>query len=935
MTKIKENWQINRDLLEQAFLLQFEGNEINVSNKLGNLSIYGKNPVIDMKLTGLFGLVDALIDLGLTKKEIIDFYVQGLVEPYTSPHQFTEGIIEIVHGMPKEEIKSIYGNYFNDERIEKFTNISNNTKMLISFCYDKNDIYEFLPNKDDLNDKFNKNYKNRYNYWNDYKNAKNFQKIDGKLFRAIHFLVRQGYDFPELKYLTNEKIKDIIFKQTNGKNIFTLNKEYAREKSNNMLNFVYFLKKYKCNLLNPQSLFDLNCNNFTLINSSGKSIVLSRSDLELNINKYNVIKLLEQQKFEISDFSNFCDKRAKSIELKYIDNADIEHNMIVKREVLETISEELLEVIKKAYNQGFTFLDSNNLFNTNQKILKVIDPNGKEQLVIREQFDNMLDIIIKCKKLDFSINFNQLFDSSHNVVELLDKKGKKAFIKRNLIMHMMTIFSMLTQYDYSFNDYSNLFDENQPYIVVFDRNNQEKIISRKQINKIGKIKELSNKNNENLTESEKNLLSIINNNSISEKLFEWLPYTVKKWIPSAAVINKIPADKSYEYFYNNNHKRLKVLKDEYQPSNLEEMEGIVSIGYILGLFDSKELISEKALNYIIDYFLKKGVTADELHTTYGAIDLRKGYNKQFADFFMQHYAKDSQAFIEPDLGTNMTGELFERFDEVLNYRPEKKIKTRTRNKLLTPNDAMASITNVKIDKKILGEKADDERYVHLVELLMKFGASENEIKWAIGLYEQALLIDEQKVIIPNIEDLTTNLMKYTSYLKSNPRVFLSGRKTNCCSRYGGLAQDRLTHVITDPNWRYVTFTSPNRTFFDGLVWYDQEEKVVCIDNVEGQFSKIDECNTKSIPLMAESIIRYANGIYHQMNELNIPCIKVNVGKDPGTASWEIFTYAEQQNLICEDKNPCNYPRRNNISTDAQKQFTITDEKMLKLRRNIK
>lgn len=175
-------------------------------------------------------------------------------------------------------------------------------------------------------------------------------------------------------------------------------------------------------------------------------------------------------------------------------------------------------------------------------------------------------------------------------------------------------------------------------------------------------------------------------------------------------------------------------------------------------------------------------------------------------------------------------------------------------------------------------------------------------------------------------------MKFNSHLKSDPQAFISGRKTNCCSRYGGFAQDRLTHVITDSNWRYVTFTSPNRTFFDGLVWYDKEEQVVCIDNVEGQFSKIDKKDPKSVVMMADTIIRYVDGIYSKMNELNIPCRKINVGKDPGTASWEIFKYASEQKLIYDDIKPCNYPTRNNITTDAYNQFTITDEKILKLRR---
>lgn len=875
--------------------------------------------------------MDALTDLGLTNCEITDFYIHGHAEPYNDSYSFTEGIINIVWGMPKNEIKKKYGRYFLDETIEKISNSSINTRMLLSFCYDKDDTYEFIPNKDDLCDKFLKRYRDRFDGYYTHTTEKKFQKIDGKLFRTIRFLVRQGYEFPKLECLTNKQIKDIIFKQTNGNKNIILNKEYAREMSDNLLSLVCFLKRNNYKFLNSEHIFNPQCDNIDLIDPSGKQILLNRSYLESDVNKYTVIlRNLSYQNFKISEIINLCDKRVKNIELKYIDGASVEHSITIRRNILETILQEQLKVIKKAYDQGFAFPDSDNLFDTSQELLKVIDYNGKEHLVVREQFDNILEIIIQCKKLNFSMNLDQLFNTSQSDVELFDKKGRKAIINRNRIMPMMITFSLLTQNGYSFNDYSSLFDENKPYIVCCDEQNQEILLSRKQINKIIKLEALSDKKD--LTDSEKDLLSMLNNYSIRKKLFEWLPYTAKKWIPSSAIINKIPAEKSYEYFYNNNHVRLKTLKDEYQPSNYDEMEGIVSLGYILGLFDSKESTSEKAMKYIIDYFLKKGITADELHTTYGAIDLKRGYDKKFADFFMHHYAIDSRAFIEPDLGTNMVGELFDRFDEVLENRPEKRIKTRTINKLLTPVDAMASITKIKIDREMLGKKADDARYIRLVELLTKFGASKDELKWAINLYEQALAIDEQKVNIPYIEDLNPSLMKFTSHLKSDPQAFPSGRKTNCCSRYGGLAQDRLTHVITDPDWRYVTFTSPNRTFFDGLVWYDKKDQVVCIDNVEGQFSKFDRNNDKCIAMMADTIIRYADGIYHKMNELNIPCIKVNVGNDPGTASWEIFSYAKQQELISDDNNPCNYPQRNSISTDAYNQFTITDEKTLSLRR---
>lgn len=924
------------ELKEIAFLLQFEGDEYIVKSNLGMERIsYYDNPIGDIRQTGLFGLIDALIDLGLTGKEIIDFYIHGHVEPYNDPYGFTQGIIEIVHGMSKEEIKRKYGYYLSKDRIDKLPSPNKNTRMLLSFCYDKNDTYLFIPNKDDLYNHFSSNYGNRYDNWEDFNDQDNkHQKIDGELFRAVRFLVRQGYDFPEIEKLIDEQTRDIILSKTNGKHAFILNKEYARKISNSILSFVCFLKRNNYDILNPENLFNPDCNDINIIDYRKNIVTFSCSNMESDVNKYtSILEGLNNLDFYIPDIISLCDKRIENIELIYVDRENVDHSLNIKKELLFSISADWLRIIQKAYYQGLTFADGNNLFDSNQVNLKVIDPSGQEQTVLREQFSSMLDIIIECRKANFNINFSQLFNQNQINVELYDMQGNRATIKRNQITHMMTTFMLLSQNGYSFAEYDNLFDETQPYIVTYDKNNQERIISRKQVNKIIRIQEISDKKKEDLTDSEKDLLSMLTNYNIRKKLFEWLPYTSKKWLPSSAIINKIPAEKSHEYFYNHNHERLQILKEMYKPKDYDEMEGIVSLGYILGLFDSKESTSEKAMNYIINYFLKKGVTADELHTTYGAIDLRKGYNKKFADFFMQHYSIDSGSFIEPDLGTNMTGELFERFNEVLESRPEKRIKTRTIRKLLTPIEAMASITNIEIDREMLGEKANDTRYIRLVELLMKFGASKDELQWAIELYEQALAIDEQKVTIPNIEDLKSSLMKFTSCLKSDPQAFVSGRKTNCCSRYGGYAQDRLTHVITDPDWRYVTFTSPNRTFFDGLVWYDKESKVVCIDNVEGQFSKIDKSNPKSIAMMADTVIRYADGIYLKMKELNIPCIKVNVGKDPGTASWEIFNYASQQKLINEDKKPCNYPTRNGITTDAQRQFTITDDKVLSLRRH--
>lgn len=927
-TKNKKDSQNNR---ESAFLLQFSGDEYYLRQKLGfnSLNSYGC-PIDIMKSTGYFGILDALQDLNFTASEISEFYIQGHVEPYNEPYTFAEGIINIVYGMRKEDIKEKYS-YISDERISKLPSPSRNTQMLLSFCYSNDDTYKYIPNAEELSFNFERKYQSLYYHYDNFPKAKEYQSIDGRLFRAIHYLVRHGYDFPTIEDLFNDEVNTIVLKQTNGNDIFNLDKKYALETSDNLLSLVCLLEAHNYKIVNPKSLFNKDNDKINIITPNGIETILNCTDLESYIHKYDMlIQKLNYCHFSIPDILNLCNKKIDTIAIEYNFNSK-KYKYYIKRNMLQNISYELLEFIQKSNKLGFSFKDNDNLFDINQELLKVTDLGGKEHLINREVFNSMLDIIIRCEQATLTLNIDQLLNTDENIIELTDKQGQKACAYRERIIHLLNIQSLLKNNGYYFKDYSTLFDESKLYITCYDRQNQERVLGRKQLNNILRIEELQKKG-EKLNEKEQDIASMLNNYIFREKLFEWLPYTAKKWIPSSAVIIKIPAEQSDRYFYNNNYTRLQILKDEYQTKNYTEAEGLVSLGFILGLFDTKESTSQKAVNYIINYFIKKGITADELHTTYGAINLQNGYNKNFADFFMKHYTSNPECFIDPDLGTNMVGELYERFDEVLRNRPEKRIKTRTINKLLTPSDATASITSIKVDKGLLGDYANDERFIRLAELLLKFGAHKSEIEWSIELYKQALAIDEQKVSIPNIEDMKASLMKFQSHLKSDPQAFVSGRKTNCCSRYGGYAQDRLTHVITDLDWRYVTFTSPNRTFFDGLVWYDKEDQVVCIDNVEGQFSKTDKKDSKSVAMMADTFIRYADGLYNKMNELNISCRKVNVGHDSGTASWEIFKYASEQKLIYEDINPCNYPTRNNITTDAYKQFTITDEKILKLRR---
>ena len=916
--------EVNEELKNEVYSLQFLNDYLSI--KLTS------DVVRDLKVTGLFGVIDALLYLGLKPKEIARFYNFGHLEPYNDPESFTEGVLNIIWGMPKEEIRNRYGRYLNDNTIEKLPAFNKNIQMLTSFCYEDDDKYMFIPNEKDLITRFSRYYNRKrsrdiFHFVID--SDCKFQRIDGRLFRALRFLVLQGYDFPDIDKIMDEQVEEIELKHQSSDDKIILNKEFVRKISNIIFEIMIVLDKYDCKIVNAKDLFNLKNNKIIIMDSKGRTTELDPNYLDMNINNYKTVIFLKSCDIEILDINSLFDKRIENLKFKYSREKNCYIN--IKRSFLESITNEIVNVMIKTYNFGFSISNIDDLFDEGNKLLFINDREGNKYSVQKDKMVDMLNIISECREKKFSVNYSQLFDRDKDIVEVKDKNGLIANIKRDKIIKLISVIELLNNNGYRFNDYSSLSDESQKFINVSDEENQIRFINKKQIYLIDRINNLSYEEKTKLIGKEKEILYMLYSENMRKKLFEWLPYTAKRWIPSAAIIIKIPANKSDEYFYNNNHVRFKKLLDLYNPRIIEEAEGIVSLGYMLGLFARKSSVSEKALKYIIENFLNKGIKADELHTTYGAVDLRNDFNEKFAEFFMFNYSKDKDAFMNKELRVNMILEMFARFDEIVELRPEKKIKTNTRRKLLTPEDAIKAITTFK-SVEILGKKKDDERYVQLVDLLYRFGASDAEIKWSIALYDEALEIDEQSVKIPHIEDLSTSPMQFNSHLKSSPFAFISGRKTNCCSKYLGLAEDRLKHVITDPNWRYVTFTSSNNTYFDGLVWYDEEEKVVCIDNVEGQFNGKDCENSEHIPMMADTIIRYADGIYYKMKELGIPCNKVNVGKDSGTKSWSIFYYAWKHGLIVEDESPCYYPERNYISTDAHQQFTITDSNTLVLRR---
>jgi len=454
-----------------------------------------------------------------------------------------------------------------------------------------------------------------------------------------------------------------------------------------------------------------------------------------------------------------------------------------------------------------------------------------------------------------------------------------------------------------------------------------------------------------------------------ELMNKWMELSKRKHLPALPIMRKVPLENASMYYSNGNYKRLERLRKEYGIDDYEGMEGLIAMGHMLGLFDSKGKTSDQAARYIRDHVIARGIKPAEIHRRYGHVDLKKPFDGDFAKFFMIHHATDKEAFTD-DEGVDMTSSLLANFDAVLRFRPEKKIKTNTNRERLMPKDAMAVFSNkdfdhlemfhaatrlrnvepgevlIDLSRRNLSKKAiehvqhiitelkktdvdpADPRFKELVEILSQYGASWEELIWSMGVTDEASKVEEDKVKIPLIMDGKSDFLKIESLKKTDPRAFLSGRKTNSCSHFGGLGQERLRHAIVNPNARIMTMTT-DKSYFDGLVMFDEATGIALIDNIEGAFFDTDKNDPDAGKKLVETTIRYSDALFKAMWQRKIPVSRVNLAKDKTGPVYKYFDPACEANLIKHDPYPSIYPSQVGMGSDAAEQYTVTSPEILR------
>lgn len=402
----------------------------------------------------------------------------------------------------------------------------------------------------------------------------------------------------------------------------------------------------------------------------------------------------------------------------------------------------------------------------------------------------------------------------------------------------------------------------------------------------------------------------------------YLRHSKKQFLPGLSLMRTLPLTEVEDFYSNNNHRRFGELMKLGQYKGYDEQQGFIKLAYVLGLFSKSETDSQIASDYLKQHIIGK-VDEQDLHKLYGTFDLKHGFNKDFAEFFMIHHSQNPHCF-ETIEGVDKTDQIYANFDKVLEFRPEKEIKTTTNRKRLTPEDALNALTDVCL---MLGIPPELSRYASFIG---KYTSNKDEIMWCIDKLQKGEQIPEEEIKIPYVEDTSSASCKFRVLKKGDPEIAITGIKTNCCFRYDGASSSSLSHAMTSPNSSVVVFES-EKGYTQGWIWYDEENGVLVIDNLEG----IPEVNANGKDAVSDglmqAVLRYADQTLIALNKKGLHCSSVNLGTRYLNYCIEksIDKYKELGLIKVADKSPTDYAKDRNLYTDAQEQYVLTDRELIK------
>lgn len=402
----------------------------------------------------------------------------------------------------------------------------------------------------------------------------------------------------------------------------------------------------------------------------------------------------------------------------------------------------------------------------------------------------------------------------------------------------------------------------------------------------------------------------------------FLRYARKQFLPSLAVIRSFPVQRVQNFYINDNDKRFCEIMKVSGLTEFEHQEGLVRLAFILGLFSVSKNESEKAYDFLKSNIVGK-VSGETLHKLYGAIKVSEEEKREFAKFFMLNYAEDPRSF-EDELGVDFTAKIYENFEKILEFRPEKEIDTTTDRKRLTPQMAISTFSDAGFKYGLTAEQSQKIQSIEGFSEIVKYGSSKEEILYAIDILDKAKNIQNQDIKFVYIDDDSNSKTKFRVLKKGDPEVFYTGKKSNCCFHYNGLSEESWKDAILSPNSSVVVFES-EKSYAQGWFYYDENCQTLFVDNLEGRISDDEE--------FREALLRFADKMFTGMNKKGIICKEIRFGKDAPSLAVDAYEKLLEDKQIIDLEVPnLDYIRAKHLYTDAKcGQYIVSNKELIKNR----
>ena len=325
-----------------------------------------------------------------------------------------------------------------------------------------------------------------------------------------------------------------------------------------------------------------------------------------------------------------------------------------------------------------------------------------------------------------------------------------------------------------------------------------------------------------------------------------------------------------------------------------------------------------SLEKLILLFIKNNILNNEkcndLFKHIEFLKLDKDVNLKFAGFFVQNfddimanavYEVDGNKDYQYQQGAVMPlSEIYKKFNELL-VKSNKKVLTRSNYQRFTVFDC--SYDN-QYDGVLKGNEG-------LAKVCGSACISSDGFMFLQDVFERGKS-KKSKQILKIDKDTYGGDITYEFIEKDNPIGLVLGNITNCCQRYGKTGQNTMIVGATDENAGFVTINYKGRIIGQALVWYNKENKVVALDNIEIPLVYDRFVNNTQKREVIECIKRICSGFYKTMNNNNYKVDDVVIGK----SNTKIKSLENEFELADDKKYNCPFDVYTDI--DKQGQFVV-------------